>query len=123
MKKLIASLLCTAYLFSCTKENEPLQEFKIKVGEQFTIELEANWSTGYSWEWENRQEVFAVDTISRVYIQLEPGMEGSAGVEKWTFVGKDVGTETIIFYYMRANSQDSEPSKTREYLVDVVSSW
>jgi predicted secreted protein len=121
MKKLIVLLLCSAFLCSCNKEEEPLQEFNIKVGDQFTIELEANWSTGYSWDWENSQTVSVVDTIGRVYTQSDPN-SGTPGIEKWTFVGKLVGEETLRFVYRKVNYEDPEPSAKREYLVKVVSS-
>ncbi len=122
MKKLIVLLLCTAFLSSCNKEAEPLQKFDINVGDQFTIELEANWSTGYSWDWENSLEVSVVDTTGRIYIQSDPGLGGTTGIEKWTFVGKLVGEETLRFVYRKANDEDPEPTEMREYLVDVVSS-
>jgi predicted secreted protein len=121
MKKLIVLLLCSAFLCSCNKEEEPLQEFNIKVGDQFTIELEANWSTGYSWDWENSLLVSVVDTSGRIYIQSDPG-SGTPGIEKWTFVGKLVGEETLRFIYRKANGEDQEPSDIREFLVNVVSS-
>lgn len=121
MKKLIVLLLCSAFLSSCNKEEEPLQEFDITVGDQFTIELEANWSTGYSWDWENSLAVSVVDTIGRVYIQSDPN-SGRPGIEKWTFVGKLVGEETLSFVYQKAYGEDPEPSAKREFLVDVVSS-
>jgi predicted secreted protein len=122
MKKLIVLLFYTASFLSCSEENETLQDFKIKVGESFTIELEANWSTGYSWTWENSPEVYTVDTTGRAYIQSDPGLGGGTGTEEWTFVGKSVGKEILKFYYLKANDQDSDPLKKREYLVNVASS-
>lgn len=115
-------MLCIAFFSSCNKEEEPLQKINIKVGDQFTLEMHANWSTGYSWDWENSPTISVVDTTGRIYIQSDPGSGGTPGVEKWTFIGKLVGEETLRFVYRKANYEDPEPSETREYLVDVVSS-
>lgn len=121
MKKLIIYPLFIALLFSCEEEEGP-EQIHVSVGEQFVIELQANWSTGYSWAWENQQEISVADTIDRVYIQSDPGLGGGAGVEEWTFTGKMEGKETIQFIYRKGSDANSAPLEIREYSVDVTAS-
>ena len=116
MKKFISVIVLSVMILSCEKE-EKAEVFHIKKEMAFTIELEANWSTGYGWKWENREEVVAVDTTGREYVDFDSSLVGTPGVEKWTFIGKATGRDIIRMVYQR--SGDSEQLETREYGVVV----
>ncbi|MDR1878011.1 MAG: protease inhibitor I42 family protein [Bacteroidales bacterium] len=75
-------------------------DYIVSVGEVFTVELEANWTTGYSWQWENKSRVTIADTLRREYMKTSDRL-GSQGKEVWTFVGKKKGKATLTFLYKR----------------------
>ena len=120
MKKLIIIPFCLALLFACEEVEQPEQIY-INLGDQFKIQLNANWSTGYYWKWKNSHQTSVVDTTGRIYIQSDPGLGGDAGVEEWTFTGKMEGKETLIFTYQQANNNETELLERMEFLVNVAS--
>jgi predicted secreted protein len=99
-------------LNSCEKQDD----YTISVGKIINLELEANWSTGYSWHWENKNEPNIVDTLKREYV--EGKKRGSTGKEIWTFIGKNKGKEKIALLYKRA-SIDSIYDNKKEFIIEV----
>ncbi len=118
IKYVFQILLCAIFISACDKE-EGIPVVKISKGEQYTFKFDANWSTGYSWQWVNSQDTIVADTISRVYIQSSSGMEGGEGVEEWTFKGKKPGEEALRFEYVQAFNQAAQPEEIREFILKV----
>lgn len=72
---------------------------QVNIGNTFTIELEANYSTYYRWFLVDETLQTKVKKIKDYYIPNDnpEGMTGVGGVEHWDFEGIALGTETIIF--------------------------
>lgn len=90
----------------------------LKTGETFTVTLEGNPTTGYSWE---------VAEIDPAIIELagEPDYKsdsmliGSGGVFKFTFVAVGAGTSRVKLIYHRPWEEDVEPLEIFEVQANV----
>jgi len=109
-------LICNLFFLSSCEKQEYDTTYTISIGKTIDIELEANWSTGYSWYWENKDAVSSIDTLKREYIE-EQG-KGKPGKEIWTFVGINKGKEKITLLYKRA-SADSIYVNKKEFIVKI----
>ncbi len=120
MKKyLILIAVVIAVFLSCKKEDNAIEaDYEISVNESFTLNLESNSSTGYSWLWTNRQSVSIVDTINQSYNQVDTSLIGGAGEELWEFKGIEYGTETIKMEYCRS-WEDNSTTQSKEFVVTV----
>lgn len=77
-------------------------------GKTFTIELEANPTTGYDWSVKISDE--SIVTLENREYEQQPGSEGLAGaggVDTLKFKGQKKGTATITLTYERDFEQDS----------------
>lgn len=92
---------------------------EIKTGETYTITLDENITTGYSWVYNIEDEEI---------IQLESEDDQSEGVKTaigagnqhtWTFKGLKKGTAKIIFKYYRGWEDEDSAIQTIEYTVKV----
>ncbi len=91
-----------------------------KVGEQFTIELESNASTGYSWQLTGPLSP-AVEKVSNTYV---PGpnaqkLNGAPGTEKWVFKGVSKGDSLIQMEYVPPGT-GGQPGETASFNVTVI---
>lgn len=119
-------ILLTIILFACitackTKVQQPgmvKAAYSISIQEEFLIELESNATTGYSWQWMNRQSVSIVDSIGFIYTVLYPDRVGSPGKEIWKFKASQPGTDTLHFVYRRP-WEKNVIVRTKEFVVEV----
>lgn len=98
-------------------------EYEIAIGETFEVKLSANPSTGYSWNWVNKESITVVNLSNSVYVKNEPTndeviMVGVGGNEKWTFVGVEAGEETIILEYTPSWARETV-ARTKKIIVKV----
>jgi inhibitor of cysteine peptidase len=90
----------------------------VAVGEQFTIELAANPSTGYHWQLAQPTG----DQVTLVDLDYEPEGEvrpGSSGVQRMVFEGVQAGSTTVSLVYVRPWEPDA-PAETAEFPVTVT---
>ncbi|MCX7878969.1 MAG: protease inhibitor I42 family protein, partial [Ignavibacteria bacterium] len=81
----------------------PDTAISVSQGELFTISLDANHSTGYSWAMGMNPEDGEVLINGYRFItdDVPPGVIGAGGTEVWSFRAKKKGNVTLNFYYMR----------------------
>jgi len=100
---LLLLVLCLLVLAGCTKSadqyyTEGSQSVEIASGEQFTIKLEANITTGYEWQAEYDESLLAL--LESEYVpDDEDGPPGSGGAQFFTFEGLKSGATEIILVY------------------------
>jgi predicted secreted protein len=72
-------------------------------GQNFTIQLQSNPSTGYHWEptYDNSSILF----INRVFIAYSVSMPGAPGADVFTFQGTKQGTSVITFNNISPSNQ------------------
>lgn len=87
-------------------------------GEQFTITLDANHTTGYSWTAVVSDSTI-LGTEGSDYVTPAVKVMGRGGQEVWRFRGVLQGTTTITFKYAKPWEKDTPPAKTIVYNVTV----
>ncbi|MFC2121518.1 protease inhibitor I42 family protein [Bacteroidota bacterium] len=117
-KLLFLVLILTILFIGCKKEEVDNYDYSVSVDETFTIEIEANHTTGYIWFWVNKANVSIVDTLSLVYITDSVGT-GVGGTEFWEFKGLSTGIDSLKFEYKRAWNPEGEAADTKAFSVEV----
>ena len=83
-----------------------------KNGENFSVILEANLTTGY--EWMVDFDSAYVELIDKKYVPVFPELIGSGGEEIFEFLAKKSGTIEITFFYSRP-WESIQPIEKRGY--------
>lgn len=91
---------------------------EVKAGQDFTISLQSNRSTGYQWELDGQLDEKIVKKVSSTYNEQPGGEPGAGGVEVWRFEGVGKGTTDIKMKYVRP-SESSNPAEERTFTVTV----
>jgi predicted secreted protein len=103
---------------SCEKESITPEQVHVPLGQEFNIELESNWTTGYHWEWVNAGEVSVLDSMGITY-QSKDSLLGAPGIETWMFKSILKGEETLNFEYRSSQGTDTLASASKEFLINV----
>lgn len=88
-------------------------------GEQFTLRLDANRSTGFAWELAKPLDTAVVTLVGTEYEEATSGGVGAPGVEVWTFAAVASGWTTIHLAYRRP-WEEMAPARILAYSVDVT---
>lgn len=100
----------------------PSTTIEVKVGEEFTISMDSNATTGYEWQLAEALDESVVEQVGDPQYILEEGAEdrvGAGGTEVWTFKGAGSGNTTISFKYVRPWEEEEEPAETKDFKVEV----
>jgi inhibitor of cysteine peptidase len=90
-----------------------------KVGDTFTIPLEANHTTGYSWHLAQPPDPAILKQVGEKYEEDNSGSVGAGGVETWTFQAMAKGTTTLVFEYARPFEKKVPPAKTSKFRITI----
>lgn len=93
-------------------------EINAVVGENFTISLSSNQSTGYSWSVGMIADNSQVVVTGMDYDLPENPKTGQGGDEVWHLKAVAPGTAKLMFYYARSWEKEA-PSKTVSYNVTI----
>lgn len=98
----------------------PIADFKVTKNETFKINLTSNPSTGDSWKWSNKNDIYIVDTLKIEYKPLnsDPQILGGSGIETWIFKAIKSGTQIIKLEYNRSWENNSTV-ETKTFVVNV----
>lgn len=81
--------------------SDSIQTIEARVGEEFTIALDANPSTGYTWQADFDQGLVRLKASEFRQAAAKPGMVGVGGEQRFTFVALKAGSARITFVYKR----------------------
>ena len=90
-------------------------------GREFTIELQANWTTGYQWQLRWPHEDTFIKSLGREYLRPEVSATrvGAGGREVWAFRAVKPGTTLLSFKYTRPWEKNAVPAGISHVLVIV----
>ncbi|NEZ40177.1 protease inhibitor I42 family protein [Paenibacillus alvei] len=92
----------------------------VKTGQCFSVNMEENTSTGYSWSYVTDQNgIKLVAEKSRKPKQGEPFTLGAGNEKTWTFKATKPGTYTLTFTYSRPWEKEQKPAQMLTYTVKV----
>jgi inhibitor of cysteine peptidase len=102
----LTSMILVAGLFmgcsgssSSAANTDPDKTIRVKVGEEFTISLKANPTTGYDWECTSVYEW--IQPLEKTYQADNTGLVGSGGTDIFRFKVRGQGKATLDFVYKR----------------------
>lgn len=90
-----------------------------KVGDTFTIPLEANHTTGYSWRLAQPPDPAILKQVGEKYEEDNSGSIGAGGQEIWTFQAMSKGTTTLVFEYVRPFEKGAAPAQTSKFRIAI----
>jgi inhibitor of cysteine peptidase len=127
MRRLLAPvLLLGVLLVACGKDSDDSvtiyqqsgQTVAVGVGQQFAVQLEANPTTGYTWQL-TADPGAPVQVLGHSYSPAPPQQPGSGGTELFTFKAVAAGTTTLAFGYLRPWETGVAPVQTAAFPVKV----
>ncbi len=112
----VVLVLCGLTVFTAAqgKKMDRVQRIKVNVGHSFTISLDSNPSTGYTWQILNPINQSLLKTVNKTFTP-DKKLVGSPGKENWEFKGMRKGTVYIMMAYKR--NSDKKVSKKTTYAV------
>lgn len=90
-----------------------------RAGDQFTITLDSNHTTGYGWQLSGKPNAKIVQSLKNAYNEPAQPMPGRGGTETWTFKAVGKGTTSITLVYVRPWEKNVAPAKTQKLSVTV----
>ena len=91
-----------------------------KPGEQFVIQLESNPTTGYAWAVQSNTDPAVAKKTASQYMDAQPAVVGSGGVQRLVFDAGAKGTTTIVLRYERSFEPDDPSDEELTYAVTVT---
>ncbi|MFN8532970.1 MAG: protease inhibitor I42 family protein [Dehalococcoidia bacterium] len=98
---------------------DPNQGIVVRSGQQFSIALDSNPTTGYSWQLSPTPDPSVVVLVTSRYQPPASSRPGAGGVELLTFQAIGPGTTTISLGYARPWEQNTPPVRTARFSVTV----
>ena len=75
--------------------SESQENIEVKNGQEFTIKMVSNPSTGYTWSVSDSYDKSIVEKVSNTFKASESGMSGAPGEDSWIFKGVGKGLSLI----------------------------
>ena len=112
-------LFLTAVVFSQEKTYTAKDsEINASVGENFSVSLNSNQSTGYSWSVGMISDNSQVIVTGMDYDLPDSPKTGEGGAEVWHLKAVAPGTVKLMFYYARSWEKEA-PAETLTFTVNI----
>jgi len=85
---------------------------ELATGQELRLELAANRSTGYAWEWVDRDASVVALLGEPTYTAPSSGALGAGGTATWRFRAERPGSSRLRLVYRRAWEHGAEPART-----------
>jgi inhibitor of cysteine peptidase len=127
MRKIMFALIClflvASILVACapaapTVYTDDKTPITAGAGEQFTIELKSNPTTGFSWQADYDKTILTQTAKDYVADATKAGVVGAGGVDKFSFAGVKAGTTKITFTYKRT-WESVPPAETKTFNITI----
>ena len=113
------SSACRGGLPALLELSDPSNPILVNSGEEFTIVLDSNPTTGYHWEIVGELDA-GLEFILKDYINDAPvAVVGSGGVDVWTFKAVSAGEAHITLGYYPPSNELEDPQQTVTFTVTV----
>ena len=103
-------------------ESDPVTQLvDVKVGEAFTVTLESNPTTGFTWSLVGALPYWLEETNYEFKpLPAPPGTTGTGGFEEWTYLPKAAGSTMLLYEYRQGWVGDDGPPPARTHSVLVM---
>jgi inhibitor of cysteine peptidase len=117
---LLSLAACSGNDKSALKISDPQLPIEVSAGQEFSIVLEANPTTGYHWAIVGELDLSVVKVVKNEYISTSaPNLVGGGGVEVWTFKAGNAGQAQITLGYYPPSNDPTEPQQKEVFTVTV----
>jgi len=124
MKPYLIGLLILTAAMAYSQDTNKTEEYlnpgapiKVKAGQIFTIRMESNPTTGYSWQLsEDLNNIIVL--VTNAFIPPDSKLCGAGGHELWTFKAIGEGQTNILMKYVRPWEKD-QPARKNVFTVIV----
>lgn len=99
--------------------SDPSKTIVVKTGDEFSIELESNPSTGFNWVLTGQFSSSIVKMLPGSYRPPDPPTYGAPGTDVWKFQAVAPGNITITLGYMKQSVTPSEKADEKSFKVEV----
>jgi inhibitor of cysteine peptidase len=98
---------------------DPAQPIEVEAGEEFTIVIDSNPTTGYTWRLvEDTPDEAVAEFANKEYEPDEPIVTGSGGVDVWTFRAVAAGeTEIKLGHFPPDSTAEAQSINTYSVIV------
>jgi inhibitor of cysteine peptidase len=103
----------------CPDASSPNNLVTVNPGDQFTLGLAANRSTGYSWQLAQAPDAAVLQLVGSSYEAPAAGRPGAGGKECWTFNAVGAGTTQLTLAYSRPWEHGVPPARSLTFSVVV----
>jgi inhibitor of cysteine peptidase len=90
---------------------------EVNLGEDVVITLEANHSTGFSWQLAQPLEKDILEFTESQYISSNTGLLGAGGKEVWTLKTLQRGKTEVALKYAQPWEKDKPPAKEVQFVI------
>jgi inhibitor of cysteine peptidase len=105
---------------SALKISDPQQPIEVGAGEEFSIVLESNPTTGYHWDIVGDLDANTVEFVKNEYTSTSaPNLVGGGGMEVWTFKAVNAGETHITLGYYPPSNDPVDAQQTTTFVVTV----
>jgi len=122
-KQLIGSLIIIVAivlfftLFFAVKYSDNGNVIKARAGNDFTITLESNMTTGYKWKIARPLDTKLLKLLDSKYIPPETELIGAAGKEEWVFKAIRRGKTIVSFDYTRPWEKEVPAARSEDFFI------
>lgn len=113
---LVASACHHVTMAQLPHPNGPLE---VASGEQLTITLDANPTTGFQWQLAAPLDEKVLTLVGTAYQRADPARIGTGGTDVWTFKAVGKGNAAIVLEYRRPWEKDMPAAERKTYSVVV----
>lgn len=99
--------------------SDPSKPIKTTVGQEFTITLDSNRTTGYGWQFAGEIDKEKLKIVEIQHQSSKTKRLGAGGKDMWTFRALQKGNASISLEYVRPWEKDVAPAKEATFTVMV----
>jgi inhibitor of cysteine peptidase len=99
---------------------DPTQPIQVIIGQDFTLTLESNHTTGYRWQLAKPLDDAVVKYVGSQYREAHSGRPGAGGEELWTFQAVGRGRTQIAMHYIRPWERNVPSAKQTAFVIVVA---
>jgi len=95
------------------------KSIRIPLGKTFTIDLDSNPSTGFSWLLVDISDKKVLEIVKKEYVNAGSLIVGAPGTERWSFKTVKTGKTVLTFEYRRSWEDNEQAQKIETYTIIV----
>lgn len=118
--KFIFVILFLSLFVSVSAQDDFSRRYKgirIPLGKTFTIDLDSNASTGFSWQLVDISDKKVLEIVKKEYVNAGSLTVGAPGIERWSFKTVKTGKTVLTFEYRRPWEGNEQAQKIETYTI------